>query len=170
MTIGKGDRFEFNAYPSHLISGRSGVRMIGVTVEWNDGTNIHYRRDDNPSKVEQTPIERFTEVAKPLPRSITEQIHNPFRQDLMRRQFTALIKSYETKNPDLIRPDGARHTGNSWAIHFWWGYDNSLPQRYDDRASRDTLGYAAFKAGRAVAEWEAKRQAQPPLDKIPPMR
>jgi hypothetical protein len=86
-----------------------------------------------------------------------DSIRNPFRNPMMRSQFAALIKAYETKHRDLVRPDGQRHKGNSWAQHFWWGFDNALPKRYADRESRNTLGYAAFRAGRAIAEWERAR-------------
>ena len=33
-----------------------------VTVVWNDGENIHYRKESQPIKVLQTPIKRFIEA------------------------------------------------------------------------------------------------------------
>ncbi len=82
---------------------------------------------------------------------------NPFRTKFMRANFDAVVAAYETKHKDLVRPDGTRHKGNSWATTFWRGYDNVLPGSWDAE-SRKTAAYAVWRAGRAIAEKEKLNQ------------
>lgn len=58
----KGEVFEFNGSNPFLITPV--CIPVTVTVVHNDGQNIHYRTDREPSKVKQTPIERFMEIVK----------------------------------------------------------------------------------------------------------
>lgn len=45
-----------------------------------------------------------------MKKSAMDGIQNPFRNPMMRSQFAALIRAYETKHRDLIQPDGRRET------------------------------------------------------------
>lgn len=80
-------------------------------------------------------------------------IVNPFRTRFMRDNFDRVVNAYHTKHKDLIRKDGTRHNGNSWATTFWRGYDGILPGSWD-AASRKTAAYAVWCAGRAIAKQE----------------
>jgi hypothetical protein len=82
---------------------------------------------------------------------------NPFRNDLMRRRYDDLVKAYHRGHANLFTQDGGRSRGCSMATDFWRGFDNSIPAARWDRASRDTLAWAAYRAGRACAQWEAAR-------------
>lgn len=85
---------------------------------------------------------------------------NPFKKDMMRRQFASLVYCYFSRDKDLVRPDGSRHLGNSQATNFWRGFDNVNPQQWDS-GSREMLAYAAYRAGQAVAAYEASISTQP---------
>ena len=82
-------------------------------------------------------------------------VRNPFRQQIMKRTFAALVDCYTTKHRDLFRPDGSRNMGNAWAINFWRGYDNSRPEQWDAE-SRKMVAYACWRAGRIVNEAEKR--------------
>lgn len=56
--IKPGDIFRTYVSPWWLITPVTG----NVIVVWNDGENIHYRRESQPIKVLQTPIARFLEA------------------------------------------------------------------------------------------------------------
>jgi len=80
-------------------------------------------------------------------------IKNPFKKDLLRRQFDSCVLCYFTRHKDLFR-DGTRHTGNGVANQFWWGFDGARkPEQWD--GSRDTPAYASYRAGEAIAAYEA---------------
>lgn len=82
------------------------------------------------------------------------KIRNPFRQRMRRRHFDVVVRAYQNRHPDIIRPSGARCLGNSIAGYFWRGYDNSIPERAWDAASKEMMAYVSYAAGRAVAESE----------------
>ena len=86
-------------------------------------------------------------------------IKNPFKKDLLRRQFDSCVLCYFTRHKDLFREDGTRHTGNGVANQFWWGFDGARkPEQWD--GSRDTPAYASYRAGEAIAAYEAALAAK----------
>jgi hypothetical protein len=84
------------------------------------------------------------------------EVRNPFRQRDRKRHFDGMVKAYLTKHKNLVRADGSRHNGNSWATYFWRGYDDSIPARAWDASSKEMMAYVTYCAGRAVAKAEGK--------------
>ena len=76
-----------------------------------------------------------------------ELVRNPFKTPFMRRNFDAAIETYDTKHKDLIRESGVRCNGNSWAHHFWNGFDEV---DRDYTGIKDSAAYAMYRAGRAI--------------------
>lgn len=81
---------------------------------------------------------------------------NPFRDPLMRARFDELVKAYRLGHANLFTRDGGRSRGCSMATYFWRGFDNLIPAARWDRASRNTLAWAAYRAGRAIAKAEGR--------------
>lgn len=79
-------------------------------------------------------------------------IHNPFRIPEMRASFDECVAAHLRHSPALQR--GA---GNSIATAFWRGYD-SAPLIWD-RASRNTMEYAQYRAGAACAKYKQEQLA-----------
>ncbi len=98
-----------------------------------------------------------------MPNSLN--IRNPFRQDMMARQFDALVNCYVNQHRDLIR-DGFRNLGNSWATGFWRGYDDVIPSERWDRGSKQTFAWACYRAGKAVRALEGDNPKYPPETSI----
>lgn len=81
-----------------------------------------------------------------------------FRDRTMRANYAGAVKAWETKHPNLFYPDGTRCLGSSMAGAFWRGFDGTqIGAGFTDKASRNTLMYAYYKAGRHCA---ALQQAQ----------
>lgn len=74
---------------------------------------------------------------------------NPFTDRTRRRTYDAVVECYVTRHRDIVYPDGSRCRGNSWATAFWRGYDGHTKPVWD-RASKQTPGYACYRAGLAV--------------------
>lgn len=90
---------------------------------------------------------------------MSEPVRNPFKKDILRRQFDACVLCYFTRHKDLFRPDGSRHTGNGVANSFWWGFDGvRTPEQWD--GSRDTPAYASYRAGELIAAFESALAAK----------
>lgn len=74
---------------------------------------------------------------------------NPFRNEMLKRQFDAVLKVYDDRHTDLVRVDRdgryRRHLGNAWATQFWRGFDGHHLNW--DADSRQSSGYAYWKAG-----------------------
>lgn len=71
-----------------------------------------------------------------------------FRHETLRVQFEVMVVAFDAGHRDLGTPE-ARCTGNSFASAFWKGYDGVTTGlgNYRDRASRQTLAYACYRAG-----------------------
>jgi hypothetical protein len=82
---------------------------------------------------------------------------NPFRNPVLARAFDTLVASHAAKSPGLFLPDGTPRRGGSHAVWFWRGAEGSHDTLFArDPASRRTLAYACYRAGRAaVAEVQA---------------
>lgn len=74
-------------------------------------------------------------------------VKNPFKTPFMRRNFDAAVKTYDERHKDLIRANGTRCNGNSWAHHFWNGFD-LVDSDYS--GIKDSAAYAMHRAGRAI--------------------
>jgi len=85
-------------------------------------------------------------------------VRNPFKIDMLRRQFDACLHCHEIKHRDLVRPDGTPHRGNTIATWFWRGYEGVKPNW--DAGSRQSAAYAAFRAGQVVKKQEGKTNVQ----------
>ena len=59
MIIKTGDIFYASMHPWLITPIKE-----KITVVWNDGENIHYRKESQPIKVYQTPTTRFIEAVK----------------------------------------------------------------------------------------------------------
>ncbi|MCV9964474.1 hypothetical protein OIU34_21525 [Pararhizobium sp. BT-229] len=78
-------------------------------------------------------------------------VRNPFRNDIMRRQFDAAVSTYDTKHRDFIYPNGRRCVGSAWATNFWRGFEGMAADRWKkDAAARQTPAYACWCAGRDI--------------------
>lgn len=88
---------------------------------------------------------------------IVKGITNRFRQRNRRAHFDAVVRAYQAKHKDIIRPSGQRCLGNSIAGYFWRGYDDSMPATAWDRGSREMMAFVSYSAGRAVALSEGRR-------------
>lgn len=96
----------------------------------------------------EKPVEPSEVVKRAWPR-------NPFKKEILKRQFAACIYCYFARDKDFFRADGSRHTGNGVANQFWWGYDGARKPEQWDAASKDTPAYASYRAGSLVAAYEA---------------
>lgn len=74
---------------------------------------------------------------------------NRFRDAVLRRQYDQMVHCFRTHHHDLIYPSGNRCRGNACAGYFWRGYDGVAIPTWDAR-SRQTPGYACFRAGQDV--------------------
>ena len=79
-------------------------------------------------------------------------IKNPFRNDVMRKQFDLMVSAHDTKHRDLFLPNGDQRRGSSIANAFWDGHKNETRSLFcRDASIRNTPAYACWKAGRSVA-------------------
>ena len=77
---------------------------------------------------------------------------NRFIDRTMREQYDAAVRAYTIRHRDLFRADGSQNKGSSFASAFWNGFNGTrLGLGYSDRASRETIGYAYFRAGQDAA-------------------
>ena len=87
---------------------------------------------------------------------------NPFRDRTMRQNYDAAVKVYRMRHRDLFIPQTGerRRSGNygsTFARCFWHGFDDvATPGERQDRAWRQTIGYAFWRAGRDLAKLENK--------------
>lgn len=79
-------------------------------------------------------------------------MRNPFKDPTLRKHFDGMVQGFQTAHRDVGTPEN-RCRGNSFAGAFWIGYDGVTVGRgnYSDRASRQTLAYACYRAGVACA-------------------
>lgn len=82
---------------------------------------------------------------------------NPFKpSSMLARQFDAMLAAYASVHRDVIRENGTvRCMGNSLATAFWRGYDSTPP----NIIQRDSLAWAAYRAGQAQRLIDSKRGA-----------
>jgi hypothetical protein len=78
-----------------------------------------------------------------------ELVRNPFRTEFMRRNYDAAISVYDERHRNFIYPSGRRCVGNSWATHFWRGFDGMKANW--DSSSEQSPAYAMWRAGQDVA-------------------
>jgi hypothetical protein len=85
---------------------------------------------------------------------------NKFRNQLMRQQYDLAVQMFKTKHRNLFWNGERRGTngisyGSSVAESFWKGFDGlKIGRGYTDKASRETLGYAYYRAGEDCAKVE----------------
>src|SRR6218665_652716 len=80
------------------------------------------------------------------------RVRNPFKHKVLRAQFDACVSTFDKRHKDLMRVDGKhwpgdryyQSRGNSWACHFWWGY-NLTHERSRYKDSFDTPAYACWR-------------------------
>lgn len=78
---------------------------------------------------------------------------NPFKRDILKKQFAACVYCYFSRDKDFFRADGSRHTGNGVANAFWRGFDGVYKPGHWD-GSKDTPAYASYRAGEMIAAYE----------------
>jgi hypothetical protein len=83
---------------------------------------------------------------------------NRFRDPTLRKEYDSAMAMFRAKHRNLFLADGSRPAtpGNSFAAFFWRGYDGTnFGAGFTDRASRQTLGYAYWRAGQdaRAAAW-----------------
>lgn len=78
-------------------------------------------------------------------------VRNPFRQQGKRQAFDDAVRMYNTKHANFFLSDGRPHRNNSWAGMFWRGFAGITIGKWD-RASRESLAYPTWCAGRAIAK------------------
>lgn len=62
--VARGAVFEYNAWNGKTITP---LYVPGfATVIATDGVDVHYITDTAPNRIEQTPIDRFCEIVKPM--------------------------------------------------------------------------------------------------------
>ena len=87
---------------------------------------------------------------------------NKFRNQLMRQQYDSAVQMFKTKHRNLFWNEDRRGAnrisyGSSIAESFWKGFDDlEIGRGYTDKASRETLGYAYYRAGQDCAKGEHK--------------
>lgn len=85
---------------------------------------------------------------------------NKFRNRLMRQQYDSAVQMFTTKHRNLFwngerRGQNGISYGSEIATCFWRGFDGlQIGLGYTDKASRDTLGYAYYRAGEDCANGE----------------
>ena len=77
---------------------------------------------------------------------------NRFKNPMMRERYDGLLREYAARGKALFYPNGSICRGNGIADVFWRGYDGGKMNW--DRASKATLEYASWCAGRDVAAQE----------------
>ena|SRR3974390_2853654 len=80
----------------------------------------------------------------------TGQPRNPFRDRTMRKEYAAAVLMWRQKHKNFFLANGDRHQGNNFAGFFWRGWDNLMAAQWD-RASKQIIGYAYWRAGRDLA-------------------
>ena len=84
---------------------------------------------------------------------------NRFKDPTMHREYDAVMGMFETKHRNLFMDNGERrhspNYGSSLATSFWGGFDGRAEGMFNfgDKASRNTLAYAHWRAGQDAAEW-----------------
>jgi hypothetical protein len=74
---------------------------------------------------------------------------------VQRTQFNLLVASFRDKKPGLLfTKDGNRHRSNSFAAHFWAGYDGIDGGLFQPRSRvyRSGAGYIFYLAGKHCRE------------------
>lgn len=70
---------------------------------------------------------------------------------MLRKCYDNALIMHETKSRVLFNSDGTRTIGNGIAGVFWRGYDGTtLGLGYVDRSSKETMGYAYWRAGQDI--------------------
>jgi hypothetical protein len=70
----------------------------------------------------------------------------------MRKAFEDLVSAYTERRKVLFLRDGTPNKGNSPANVFWMGFKGqNVGDGFADRASREMLAYAHWRAGKACA-------------------
>lgn len=78
---------------------------------------------------------------------------NPFRNVSMRINFDVLVETYKCGGRVLFAADGRENRGSSMADMFWRGfYGKTIGAGFTDRASREMLAYAHWRAGQVCAK------------------
>lgn len=86
-------------------------------------------------------------------------VTNPFRRISMQTAFHVLVEAYKGGRAVLFTADGKEHRGNSLADMFWRGFhDKTLGAGFTDRASREMLAYAYWRAGQVCAKMHEHAQ------------
>ena len=82
---------------------------------------------------------------------------NPFRTADKAKQFDSLVLAYQQQASFLFQADGNCRRNNSFAAHFWAGFEgiNGGLFRASDPAYRRTLAYVLYRAGQECAQQEA---------------
>lgn len=73
----------------------------------------------------------------------------PFRNALLANAYTKMVDAYERDDAGLFNPEGNPRKWGSMATHFWNGYHGLRPEQWD-RASKQMIVYAAYRAGKDV--------------------
>lgn len=76
---------------------------------------------------------------------------NRFRDPMMRGLYDNMVRNYREKKSVLFHRDGNRNNLNSWATHFWWGFDGVAIERWD-REGKSTLAWACVRAGQDMSK------------------
>lgn len=94
---------------------------------------------------------------------------NTFRDQMMRQNYDAAVDGWRTKHRNFFRPDGGQRRGSSMAENFWRGFDGQpgFGAGFIDRASRQTLAYAYWRAGQDCRK-EADGAKKPGRPALPP--
>ncbi|GIK74355.1 MAG: hypothetical protein BroJett021_33430 [Chloroflexota bacterium] len=86
---------------------------------------------------------------------------NRFKDPTMRREYDAAVAMFRQEHRNLFA-NGAPHRGSSLASQFWHGFNGtSMGAGFTDRASKQTLMYAYWSAGRDMrAELEKRTMGE----------
>jgi len=80
---------------------------------------------------------------------------NRFKNHVMRKEYEVASYCWRIKHRDLFRNGEPYRHGSSFANFFWAGYDGRIPsgcgRGFTDRASREMIGYAWYRAGQDCA-------------------
>lgn len=84
---------------------------------------------------------------------------NRFRDKVLKREYDNAMAAYRAHNRTLFNTDGTRSKGNSIAGFFWLGYDGKVQgSGFVDRASRQMVGYAYWRAGQDARKADENRR------------
>jgi hypothetical protein len=74
---------------------------------------------------------------------------NPFKDAKKRAQYQSLMVGYASRNKMLFNADGTQNRNNSFAAHFWAGYNGIEGVLFNPYNSqyRNTGGYVFYRAG-----------------------